>query len=161
MARRQGIRTDDGGTMYRRRLFGLLFATTMAVPSAVVLGSPAHAAASYTMRLSSTAATVRAGDTTTTTVSFHASRRLYDTPVVLSVSGLPAGATASFSPPTPLINATSTLTVTTAPSSPASAFTITVVAITAGSDPIGTSTTFDLTIRASCSGADDSQTSRS
>jgi hypothetical protein len=102
----------------------------------------------YTMRLSSTAATVRPGGVTTTVISFRASRRLYGAPVDLSVSGLPAGATASFSPPRPLVGGHSTLTIVTAPSSPVGAFSLTVSAIVHpfSSDPIGTSTDFALTV---------------
>jgi hypothetical protein len=120
----------------------------MAVAGVVGLSRPAGAATRYTMELSPSSAMVRAGHTTTTTVSFSASRRLYSTPVDLSVSGLPNGVTASFSPATPRIGYTSTLTLTAAPSSAAGTSVLTVTAITESTDPIGTSTTFDLTIKA-------------
>jgi hypothetical protein len=120
-----------------------------AVSGAAVAAS-VYPPVSYTMQLSSAAATVPAGAAPRTTVSFHASRSLYDTPVDLSVSGLPSGVTASFFPPTPLIGGSSVLLLSTAPSSGAGTFTITVNAILTldGGDPIGTSTTFDLTINA-------------
>jgi hypothetical protein len=129
-------------------LLGLLFAVAMSVAAVVVSGPAAHASTSYTMRLSSTSATVQAGGATRTTVSFHASHYLYGTAVDLSVSGLPNGVTASFCPQPSYIGGTSTLTFTTASTSPAGAFAVTVIAITESSDPIGTSTTFDLTINA-------------
>jgi hypothetical protein len=127
----------------------VFFAAAVCVAcAAVVPGPAAHAATSYAMRLSSTSATLRAGAATRTTISFYGSRGLYRRVVDLSVSGLPEGVTASFSPPTTRIDGRSRLTLHTAASSPAGAFTITVTAITEGSDPIGTSTTFDLTIAA-------------
>jgi hypothetical protein len=108
----------------------------------------AHRPDSYTMRLSSTSATVRAGAATTTVVSFRAGRYLRTTRVALSVTGLPGGVTATFCPPAPLIGGDSVLTLTTASSGPVGAFAITVTAITLSSDPIGTSATFDLAINA-------------
>ncbi len=102
----------------------------------------------YTMRLSPSSVTVRAGHRTRITVSFHATTDLYGTPVALSVSGLPNGVTASFSRPTTAIGGRSVLTVTAAPSSAAGAFAVTVTAITLSSDPIGTSTPLGLTISA-------------
>ena len=133
----------------RRRFLGLLFAAALSAGAAVVPLSAAHATTGYyTMQLSPAAAAIQAGDTTSITVSFHASRHLRHLRVDLSVSGLPSGVTASFSPATPRIGGTSTLTFTAAPSSPAALSAVTVTAITASSDPIGTSTAFDLTINA-------------
>src|SRR5690349_13802886 len=77
----------------------------------------------YEMHLSSTAATVQAGGTTTTVITFEAGRRLTGRPVDLSVSGLPAGATASFTPAQPRIEGRSTLTITLSSSSPEGAST--------------------------------------
>jgi len=100
----------------------------------------------YTMRLSPSSVMVRAGYRTSITVSFHATTDLYGTPVALSVSGLPGGVTASFSPRTATIGGRSVLTLTAAPSSAAGAFAATVTAITLSSDPIGTSAPLGLTI---------------
>ena len=139
---------------YRRGFLGLLFAAAMStaalMPATAAYAATSAAAATtyYTMQLSPASATVQAGQTTTTTISFSASRRLYSTPVDLSVSGPPNGVTASFSPATPRIGYTSTLTLTAAPSSAAGTSVLTVTAITESTDPIGTSTTFDLTIKA-------------
>ena len=136
----------------RRQLLGLFFAAAISVATVVVPNSIAHASTGYpqyTMRLSPTSATVGAGNATSTIVSFDADPHLWGIPANLSVTGLPAGTRASFSPPKPLIHDTSTLTITTAPSSHAGTVTITATAITDGAngvDPIGTSTTFDLTI---------------
>ena len=102
----------------------------------------------YTMRLSPSSVTVRAGHRTRITVSFRATTDLYGTPVALSVSGLPSGVAASFSPPTAVIGGRSVLTLTAAPSSAAGAFAATVTAMTLSSDPIGTSAPLSLTISA-------------
>jgi hypothetical protein len=124
-------------------------ATNQAATSANVT-SDVHSAASpdsyYTMRLSPSSVTVRAGYRTRITISFRAAADLYGTPVTLSVSGLPSGVTASFSPPAATIGGRSVLTLTAAPSSAAGAFAATVTAMTLSSDPIGTSTPLGLTI---------------
>jgi hypothetical protein len=124
------------------------FASEAATSANVTSG--AHSAPSadsyYTMRLSPSSVTVRAGYRTRITISFRATTDLYGTPVALSVSGLPSGVTASFSPPTATIGGRSVLTLTAAPSSAAGAFTATVIAITLSSDPIGTSAPLGLTI---------------
>ena len=102
----------------------------------------------YTMRLSPSSVAVRAGHRTRITVSFQAATDLYGTPVALSVSGLPGGVTASFSPSAAAIGGRSVLTLTAAPSSAAGAFAATVTAMTLSSDPIGTSAPLGLTISA-------------
>ena len=102
----------------------------------------------YTMRLSPSPVAVRAGHRTRITVSFRAATDLHGTAVTLSVSGLPGGVTASFSPSTAVIGGRSVLTLTAAPSSAAGAFAATVTAMTLSSDPIGTSTPLGLTISA-------------
>jgi hypothetical protein len=124
----------------------------VAVPAALALatvGAPvaAHAATTdYVMVLSSTSATVTAGGETRTVVSFQYEPYLRGTRVALSVTGLPAGATATFRPDTPRISGRSVLTIDTATSTPDGASTLTVSALTLSSDPIGTSTTFALTV---------------
>jgi hypothetical protein len=124
------------------------FASQAATSANVTSG--VHSAASpdsyYTMRLSPSSVTVRAGYRTRITISFRATTDLNGTPVALSVSGLPSGVTASFSPSEPTIGGHSVLTLTAAPSSAAGAFTATVIAITLSSDPIGTSAPLGLTI---------------
>ena len=102
----------------------------------------------YTMRLSPSSVTVRAGYRTRITVSFRATTDLYGTAVALSVSSLPSGVTASFSPPTTTMGGRPVLTLTAAPSSAAGAFAVTVTAITLSSDPIGTSAPLGITISA-------------
>ena len=119
-------------------------------PATASVTSDIHSAPSadsyYTIRLSPSSVTVRAGYRTRITISFRATTDLDGTPVALSVSGLPSGITASFSPPAATIGGRSVLTLTAAPSSAAGAFTATVVAITLSSDPIGTSAPLGLTI---------------
>ena len=126
-------------------------ATSQAATSANVT-SGVYSAASpdsyYTMRLSPSSVTVRAGHRTRITISFRAAADLYGTPVTLSVSGLPSGVTASFSPSAATIGGRSVLTLTAAPSSAAGAFAATVTAMTLSSDPIGTSAPLGLTISA-------------
>lgn len=116
------------------------------------LTSDIHSAPSpdsyYTMRLSPSSVTVRAGYRTRITVSFRATTDLYGTAVALSVSRLPDGVTASFSPRTATIGGRPVMTLTAAPSSAAGAFAVTVTAITLSSDPIGTSAPLGLTISA-------------
>ena len=102
----------------------------------------------YTMRLSPSSVAVRAGHRTRITISFHAAADLYGTPVALSISSLPGGVTASFSPSTAVIGGRSILTLTATPSSAAGAFAATVTAMTLSSDPIGTSAPLGLTISA-------------
>jgi len=124
---------------------------SQAAPTANVT-SAIHSAPSpdsyYTMQLTPSSVTVRAGYRTRIAISFQATSDLYGTPVALSVSGLPSGVTASFSPRTATIGGRSVLTLTAAPSSPAGAFAATVIAITLSSDPIGTSAPLGLTVSA-------------
>jgi hypothetical protein len=100
----------------------------------------------YTMDLSSASATVQAGRTTTTLISFEAEPYLAGTRVALSAIGLPSGVTARFVPREPRLSGASVLLLTTSSSTPAGAAAITITAITISSDPIGTSTTFGLTV---------------
>ena len=126
------------------------FASQAATSANVTNG--VHSAASpdsyYTMRLSPSSVTIRAGYRTRITISFQAATDLYGTAVTLSVSGLPSGVTASFSPSTATIGGRSVLTLTAAPSSAAGAFAATVTAMTLSSDPIGTTAPLGLTISA-------------
>ena len=121
-------------------------ATTASVPSSA--HSAPTADSYYTMRLSPSSVTVQAGYRTRITISFQATTDLYGTPVALSVSGLPSGVTASFSPSEATIGGRAVLTLTAAPSSAAGAFAATVTAMTLSSDPIATSTPLGLTISA-------------
>jgi hypothetical protein len=100
----------------------------------------------YTMQLSPSSVTVRAGYRARITISFHATTNLAGTPVALSVSGLPSGVTASFSQATTVIGGRSVLTLNAAPSGTAGEFAVTVTAMSLSSDPIGTSTPLGLTI---------------
>ena len=126
------------------------FASQAAATSNVT--SAVHSAPSpdsyYTMQLSPSSVTVRAGYRTRIIVSFQAPADLYGTAVDLSVSGLPSGVTASFSPSTGIIGGRAVLTLTTAPATAVGAFAVTVTAMSLSSDPIGTSAPLGLTISA-------------
>ncbi len=126
------------------------FASQAAAPANVTRG--VHSAPSqdsyYTMQLSPSSVTLRAGYRTRITVSFRAPAYLYGTPVTLSVSGLPSGVTASFSPATAVIGGRAVLTLTAAPSSAGGASAATVTAMTESSDPIGTTTPLGVTVGA-------------
>jgi len=126
------------------------FASQAAAPVNVASDIPAAPSPDsyYTMRLSPSSVAVRAGHRTRITISFHAAADLYGTPVALSISSLPGGVTASFSPSTAVIGGRSILTLTATPSSAAGAFAATVTAMTLSSDPIGTSAPLGLTISA-------------
>jgi hypothetical protein len=127
------------------------FASQIAATANVTSGihsAPSPVDSYYTMRLSPSSVTVRAGYRTRITVSFQAPADLYDTLVALSVSGLPSGVTASFSPSTATIGGHSVLTLTAAPSAAAGASAVTVTAMSQSSDPIGTSAPLGLTISA-------------
>ena len=126
------------------------FASQAATSANVTNGvhSSASSDSYYTMRLSPSSVTVRAGYRTRITISFQAPTDLFGTAVTLGVSGLPSGVTASFSPPTAVIGGRSVLTLTAAPSSAVGVFAATVTAMTLSSDPIGTSTPLGLTISA-------------
>jgi len=125
-----------------------------ASPAAATAGvtSGAHSATApdsyYTMRLSRSSVAVRAGHRTSVAISFRAPAALYGVPVALSVSGLPSGVTASFSPRTAAIGGHAILTLTAARSLPAGTFAVTVIAMSQSSDPIGTTTPLGLTIGA-------------
>ena len=127
------------------------FASQAAAPANVTSGTRSAPSPDsyYTMRLSPSSVTIRAGHRTRITISFQAATDLYGTPVTLSVSGLPGGVTASFSPSAAAIGGRPVLTLTAATSSAAGAFKATVTAMTLSSDPIGTSTPLGLTISAS------------
>jgi hypothetical protein len=123
------------------------YASPPGVASAAGAISKASAAETYyTMRLSPSSVTLRPGSTARIIISFNAPRGLYGTPVDMSVSGLPSGVSASFSPSTTVIGGFSVLTVTAAPSSTAGAFAATVMALTESSDPIGTTATLGVTV---------------
>jgi hypothetical protein len=100
----------------------------------------------YTMRLSRSSVAVRAGHQARIAISFLAPAALYGVPVALSVSGLPSGVTASFSPSTVAIGGHAILTLTAAPSLAAGTFAVTVTAMSLSSDPIGTTAPLSLTL---------------
>jgi len=126
------------------------FASPAAASAGITSG--AHSATApdsyYTMRLSRSSVALRAGHQTRIAISFLAPAALYGVPVALSVSGLPSGVTASFSPSTVAIGGHAVLTLTAAPSLAAGTFAVTVTAMSLSSDPIGTTAPLGLTIGA-------------
>ncbi|MDE3100445.1 MAG: RICIN domain-containing protein, partial [Verrucomicrobiota bacterium] len=87
-------------------------------------------------------ATVIAGNNATFTVTVSDTNDL-QTRVTLGASGLPAGATASFSPSPVVGNGTSTMTITTSSSTPAGTYTLT---ITGTDGTLTHTTTISLTV---------------
>ncbi len=79
----------------------------------------------FTISVSPTSGSVVRGGSTTTTVSLTSIAGFAET-VVLSVSGLPSGATESFSPSSGTPNFTSTLTISTASTTPTGTYSITI-----------------------------------
>jgi hypothetical protein len=98
----------------------------------------------FSISASPASATVTAGSSASTTVSTAVTSGVAET-VSLSASGLPTGATASFSPASVTAGGSSTLTVSTSSTTPAGTYGITVT----GSSPSAThSTTYTLTVNA-------------
>src|SRR3984893_5850889 len=100
------------------------------------------AASDFSISVSPSSQTVTAGNSTTYTVTIGALNGFTGT-VALGASGLPTGATASFSPATISNSGTSTLTVTTASTTPAGTSTLT---ITGTSGSLTHSTTTSLVV---------------
>jgi hypothetical protein len=127
----------------------------MPLAAALATAAPAVASASiqypsYTLQLSHSSLTLRGKDEASAVVSFEADGTLTGRLVDLSVSGLPAGVTAVFSPSRTFIGGSSLLTLHSSDSAQPGAFTATVTAMTIagrfGSDPIGTATPLGLTV---------------
>src|ERR671935_4811 len=79
----------------------------------------------FSIRADPASQTVAPGGSTTYTVSTQSTTGTAQT-MTLSVSGLPAGATGTFNPPSILAGNTSTLAVTTATATPAGSYTLTI-----------------------------------
>ncbi|MFF4338527.1 chitinase [Kitasatospora sp. NPDC001540] len=106
------------------------------------------AAADFSLALSPTSASVKAGSSATATVSIATTSGAAQS-VALSASGLPSGASASFSPASVASGSGSTLTITTGASTPAGTYAVTVKGTAAG----GTHTaTYTLTVTAPSGG---------
>ncbi len=96
----------------------------------------------FSISVSPTSGTVTSGGSTTATVSTATTSGSAQT-VTLSASGLPAGATASFSPASVTSGASATMTITTSTSTPAGSYHITITGT--GSSATHT-TSFTLTV---------------
>src|SRR5438874_4321982 len=106
------------------------------------------AANDFTISVNPSSAAVDPGTSATATVSTATTAGTAQT-VSLSASGLPAGAAASFNPPSVTSGGSSTLTLTTATSTPAGTFPVT---ITGTGTSATHTTTFTLTVNGSGGG---------
>ncbi len=102
----------------------------------------------FSISASPSSQTVTAGQSTTYSVTVSAINGFTGT-VTLSASGLPSGATGSFTPTSVATSGTSTLAVTTASSTPAGTYTLT---ITGTSGTLVHSTTVSLVVNAAATG---------
>ena len=104
----------------------------------------------FSLAVTPASQTVVQGTSTTYTVTITGSGG-FTGPVSLSVTGLPAGATAAFSP-NPTTTGTSTLTVTTATTTPTGSFALTITGVSGSLTRTATAT---LAVAAGCVGGDD------
>src|SRR5689334_4819650 len=128
------------------------FARPVVLPAALLMAASRPPAAVqqypyYALRLNPLDPHLGAGQTATVTIAFRAGHRLYGVPVELSLTGLPAGVTATFNPQTPRIGERTTLSLSTSAGFPKGRFTVSVTAITISSDPIGTTAPLILTMQ--------------
>lgn len=115
----------------------------------------------FTLSATPSSQSVFAGVNATYTVSATFTNTVNNT-VYFSVSGLPTGATANFSPSSVIGTGSSTLTVTTSSSTPAGSYTLTVTGATSDSSDITNTTTVTLNVSGfSVSAAPSSQTAPS
>jgi Zn-dependent metalloprotease/subtilisin-like proprotein convertase family protein len=91
----------------------------------VAVGDTPPPTRDFSLSLSPAAGTVQAGQSATSTVSTQTTAGTAQT-VNLSASGLPSGATASFSPSSVTSGSSSTLTIATTPATPAGTYSVTV-----------------------------------
>ncbi len=123
------------------------FVTGLGSPVAAALVpalAPSSQTPDFSLSASLASATVSAGTSASYTVSVATSGG-FSSSVSLGVSGLPTGATASFSPPSLTGSGNSTLSISTSSSTPAGTYTLT---ITAQGGGLTHTTTVTLTIQA-------------
>jgi subtilase family serine protease len=118
--------------------------TTGSHTATLTLSVTPAAANDFSLSANPTSAAVAAGSATTTTVSTAVTSGSAQS-VSLSASGLPSGATASFSPASVTAGGSSTLTISTSSSTPAGTYTLTITGT--GSSATHT-TSFALTVTA-------------
>ncbi len=121
--------------------------TGLGSPNGVAAFGPAATVNDFSVAVSPTSATVAPGSNATATVSTTVTSGSAQS-VSLSASGLPAGATASFSPATITAGSSSTLTIATSSSTPTGTY---AVAITATGTSATHTTTLTLTVQSSTS----------
>jgi hypothetical protein len=117
--------------------------TGLGTPNGVAAFGPVATSSDFSVAVSPAAASVTPGSGTTATVSAAITSGSAES-VSLSTSGLPSGATASFSPATVTSGSSSTLTITTSTVTPVGTYAVTIT----GAGTTGThTTTFTLTVR--------------
>ena len=131
--------TTPTGT-YTLTITGTSGALTHSATSTLVVNSPA---ATFTMTETPASRTIVQGKSTTYSASMTTKTGFSGT-VAFSVTGLPPGATASFSPATRTTSGTTTLTVATTPSSPVGTYPLTITG-TDGSEVHSVAATLVLT----------------
>ena len=119
--------------------------TGLGTPNGVAAFGPAATANDFSVAVSPTSATVAPGSNATATVSTAVTSGSAQS-VSLSASGLPTGATASFSPATITAGSSSTLTIATSSSTPTGTYNVTITATGASATH---TTTFALTVQSS------------
>jgi hypothetical protein len=142
-----GANGSCGGSYLCTAAAGYDGPTGLGTPNGVAAFGPAATANDFSVAVSPTAATVAPGANATATVSTTVTSGSTQS-VALSASGLPTGATASFSPATIAAGSSSALTVTTSSSTPTGTYPVTITA--AGTSATHT-TTLTLTVRSSTS----------
>jgi len=120
----RGINAGDG-----------YFGNSITMQSVIVISGnwwkPTYAAPNYTISATPTSQTVTAGDDAIYTVNLTAQNG-FNSSVALSVTGLPSGATAAFSPASVTPTGSSTLTVSTTGSTATGTVTLTVTGVGGG-----------------------------
>ena len=121
--------------------------TGLGTPNGVAAFGPATTVSDFSVAVSPTSASVAPGSNATATVSTAVTSGSAQS-VSLGASGLPTGATASFSPATINAGSSSTLTIATSSSTPTGTYTVT---ITGTGTSATHTTTFTLTVQSSTS----------
>jgi len=135
--------TSTCGTYLCTAAVGYDGPTGLGTPNGVAAFGPGSAPANnFSISVSPSSATVTAGSGTSATVSTATTSGSAQT-VSLSASGLPSGATASFSPASVTSGGSSTLTISTSSSTPAGTYSVTITGT--GSSATHT-TSFSLTV---------------
>ena len=140
--------TNPGGTFYTKYgCYGTLGAASAMIQfkNAKLFSNGNIVVQDFSLSNSPASQTVLPGNSTSYSVSATFTNTVNNI-VYYSVSNLPAGASASFSPPSVTGSGSSTLTVTTSSSTPAGAYTLTIIGATSDSSFITHATTATLNV---------------